>query len=56
VEVVNEEVIPNIYEFLRSAENQGECVINRYFGDENYLAMLRDELSERMKAFGISGE
>lgn len=56
VEVISEEIIPDIYESLGSAENRGECVINRYSGDENYLSMLRDELSERIKASGISKE
>ena len=54
--VVSEEIIPDIYDHLLSAADRGECVINRYSEDDSYISMLRDELSERIKAFGITKE
>ena len=56
VDVLHEETIDDIYEYLMSAAKQGDCIINFYSDDEKYTEMLREELSERIGAFGISKE
>ena len=56
VEVLQEQMIPDIYEFLMCASTKGDCMINLYSDDEEYTTMLREELSERIIAFGISKE
>lgn len=56
VDVVGEELIPDIYDYLMRAARRGECELVRYSPDEKYVKMLREELTERIAAFGISEE
>lgn len=56
VPVVREERIEDLYAFLTDAAERGECVINRYSEEEEYQAMLREELGERIRDFGLTEE
>ena len=56
VPVIREERIEDLYAFLTDAEEHGECVIHQYSEDEQYQAMLRDELGERIRDFGLTEE
>ena len=54
--MIREERIEDLYAFLTDAEEHGECVIHQYSEDEQYQAMLRDELGERIRDFGLTEE
>ena len=54
VDVLQEQIIPDIYEYLLRATANEECKINLFSEDEEYISMLRDELSERIKIYGLS--
>ena len=54
VPVLREDMIPDIYALLTDAALREECVIHRYSADAEYIAMLREELSERVRAFGLT--
>ena len=54
VPVVSEETIENIYAALMLAIQKGECTFHPYSEDAQYQAFLRDELSERVRQFGIT--
>ncbi len=56
VPVLQEERISDIYMYLVSAARRGECVIHSYSDNQEYQSMLRDELGERIKDFGLSAE
>ena len=56
VPVLREEHIADIYMYLVSAAKRGECVIHTYSDEKGYQSMLRDELGERIKDFGLSME
>ena len=56
VTVVSEENIEDIYGKLMDAIREGICEIHFYEQSEKYLSFLRDELQERVDAFGISEE
>ena len=52
VPVVCEEKIGNIYEEIMASIEKGDCIFHQYSEDETYRQFLRDELSERIRAFG----
>ncbi|MBR6049940.1 MAG: hypothetical protein IKP68_01905 [Clostridia bacterium] len=52
VPVVKEEFITDIYRKIKKAAECGECKIHRYSTDPDYLDFLREELAERVRAFG----
>ena len=54
--VVLEENIPDIYMEIMKATGEGICEIHSYERSEAYLSFLRDELQERVDAFGITEE
>ena len=54
VSVVCEERIENIYEEIIRAIQAGGCIFHPYSEDTEYQDFLRDELSERIKQFGIT--
>ena len=54
VPVVSEERIPVLYERLLVAQRRGACVLNRFRADAEYRAFLREELRERIAAFGLT--
>ncbi len=54
--VVLEENIPDIYMEIMKAIGEGICEIRSYERSEAYLSFLRDELQERVDAFGITEE
>ena len=56
VPVLREDRITDIYMYLVSAAKRGECVIHTYSDEQGYQSMLRDELGERIKDFGLSVE
>lgn len=56
VEIISEETVKDIYEQLMLAVEEGYCEIHFYEQSEKYLSFLRDELQERVDAFGISQE
>ena len=56
MDVLQEQIIPDIYEYLLRATANEECKINLFSEDEEYISMLRDELSERIKIYGLSTE
>lgn len=56
VPVLSEETVPDIYREIEKAAERGECRILRYSTDPEYLDFLRDELTERIRAFGITDE
>lgn len=51
-----EEKIDDIYQELMLAVKEGTCEIHFFEQSETYLSFLRDELQERVDAFGISEE
>ena len=56
VPVLREEYIRDIRSFLLQAQAQGKCVLHRYSQDGQYRSMLREELGERIRAFGLRDE
>ena len=54
VPVLSEEIIPDILAYLLQEAERGSCIIRRYAEEETYLSMLRDELRERIDAFGLT--
>lgn len=56
VDVLQEQIIPDIYKYLVYAATKGDCIINLFSNDEKHTSMLREELSERIKIFGLSKE
>ncbi len=56
VAVLQEQEINDIYEYLMRAADKGDCIINLYSEDEKYIAMLREELTERIRFFGLTKE
>lgn len=54
VEVISEEMVPDILACLLQAAEQGKCIIQRYTEDEAYQSMLRDEIKERIAAFNLT--
>ena len=53
VAVISEEKIDDIYSEILRATKIGDCEIHFYEQSEDYLSFLRDELQERIVAFGI---
>ena len=56
VPVIREERMSDIFSYLSNAAAQGKCVIHRYSDEQQYRSMLREELSERIRCFGLSEE
>ena len=56
VPVIREEKINNLYEEIRKAMEENQCIIYEYSEDEVYQWFLREEISERINSFGISEE
>ena len=56
VAVEKEEIISNIYGFLKKAEDSGDCVIHRYAEDAEYQKMIDEEILERIETFDLSKE
>lgn len=56
VPVVTEEKIENIYEEIVASIQNGDCIFHKYSEDEAYQNFLQDELSERIKLFGITDD
>ena len=54
VPVEEEERIEDIYSYLCKAAEEGECSIHYFSDNPDYLAMLREEFTERVKAFGLT--
>lgn len=54
VPVVCEETIENIYAEIMLAIQSGDCIFYPYSEEAQYQAFLRDELSERVRAFGLT--
>lgn len=54
VPVVCEETIENIYEELIGAIQAGDCIFHPCSEDAQYQEFLRDELSERIREFGLT--
>lgn len=54
VEVVLEEKIEDIYKSIIDAAEKKLCVINYYSENREYQDFLREELQERISAFGIT--
>lgn len=56
VDVVREEVVEDIYaQLIRAAEN-GQCILRFFEREEAYLALIREELQERIRIFGMTEE
>ncbi len=56
VAVVSEEVVEDIYVQIMLALRAGECIIHFFEQSDEYQSFIRDELQERIEAFGISEE
>lgn len=56
VPVVSEERIKNIYDEILTAIQKGDCIFHAYSADAEFQSFLRDELSERVRSFGITDE
>lgn len=56
VKVEQVEKIHDIYESIIEATDNGLCEINYYSDNEEYLAFLREELSERIVSWNITGD
>ena len=54
VPVAAEERIKNIYDEIVDAVQSGACIFHAYSKDAGYQDFLRDELSERIRSFGIT--
>jgi len=54
--VVSEEKIENIYNVIIASIHTGDCIFHEYSTDDEYQAFLKDELSERVRHFGITDE
>lgn len=54
VDVVSEEVVEDIYVQIMLAFQAGECIIHFFEQSDEYQSFIRDELQERIEAFGIS--
>ena len=53
VPVIQEENISNIFLFLIHAAAQGKCIIHTYSENKQYQSMLREELWERIRSWGL---
>ena len=56
VPVVSEEKIENIYNEIIASIHTDSCIFHAYSTDEEYQMFLKDELSERVRHFGITDE
>ena len=56
VPVIQEEGINDIFSYLSHAAAQDKCVIHRYSDEPRYQSMLREELGERIRCFGLNKE
>lgn len=56
VHVVHEEIVEDIYVQLMEAVQRNECIIHFFEQDDAYLSFIREELQERIDAFGITEE
>ena len=56
VPVVSEEKIENIYNEIIASIHVDSCIFHAYSTDEEYQMFLKDELSERVRHFGITDE
>ena len=56
VPVVSEEKIENIYDEIIASIHKGDCIFHEYSADEEYQKFLKDEISERVRHFGITDE
>ena len=56
VPVVSEEKIENIYDRIIDSIHTGDCIFHEYSTNEEYQMFLKDELSERVRSFGITDE
>ncbi len=56
VPVVQEEQIEDLYQYLQNAASRGACVVHSYSEDASYQSMLREEICERIRDFGLSEE
>ncbi len=56
VPVVSEEKIENIYTVIMDSIHVGDCIFHAYSLDDEYQAFLKEELSERVRQFGITDE
>ncbi|MBR5635781.1 MAG: hypothetical protein IKW81_02480 [Pseudobutyrivibrio sp.] len=56
IQVLNEDMILDIYDYIIEAANRNECILNLYSDSESYQHMLKEELEERIKDFGLSKE
>ena len=54
VPVVSEERIDDIHEELLVSHHRGDCIFHAYSTGAEYQDFLREELSERVRSFGIS--
>ena len=54
VPVVAEERIENLFDEIIDAIQSGACAFHAYSEDADYQNFLRDELSERIRSFGIT--
>ena len=54
--VVREEKIENIYNEIIASIQTDNCIFHTYSTDEEYQMFLKDELSERVRHFGITDE
>ena len=56
VPVVSEEKIENIYDEIIDSIHKGDCIFYEYSTNEEYQKYLKDEISERVRHFGITDE
>ena len=56
VPVVSEEKIENIYNEIIASIHMDSCIFHAYSTDKEYQMFLKDELSERVRHFGITDE
>ena len=56
VPVIYEERIENIYDEIIISVQSGDCIFYEYSEDEEYQHFLQDEISERIKYFGLTNE
>lgn len=56
VSVVREEIVEDIYAQLMDAAQRNECIIHFFEQNDTFLSFIREELQERVDAFGITEE
>ena len=54
VPVISEEKIENIYDEIMDSIHKGNCIFREYSTNEEYQKFLKDEISERIRCFGIT--